>query len=775
MLRFSYILIIFIDTQFSNFIQAQDSEIKTLYLTSKYQKCISKSEATLQKDSKFLDAYLYQALSYIKLKEIPKYAVEYKASSEKSLRLLKNLKKKDKDSSYQSAHTTEIQFILENARKTIQEYRSKNKIFNLISLYDLLLQVDYNPEEKFEKTKWMLSSDDKKELTEIDTAISQLYKKHCKGAKIDTCLISSFVWLTDYLLKNGLSSKAVETYNKAFEFFGKKNQLKISLVQSFKTKRETSLQLADSIIELIDLAIKVLDAGNDLVELKCSFMDTIIRKSYNPHRYNYNNGVYEYGYYYGKNGVKYDTLIAKLLNIIKRASFHSESFHKQTEIEMDSILINYIELSILNNNDSAQKLYFKMFVDVKSRLQNNSNYAQIISDAVGNKNCTKNFLFRAYAIKYLKANYPKNNNIEKYLNELVLQIINEYNTAICNYETWQKIFFFNDFLQGNLKLKNHEISYSKEFISGLIHQKNYSLAIRIINWERKRYPENKNILELKRQLVIADYNENYLTSNVNDELLAWTGAYKKCIAGRISDTAQILFLKRLNYFRRLAGLPDDCILSDTLNYYCQKAALIMAASDDLSHNPDGSWKCFSMDGQTGASHSNLGLGYHSTSSLSGQIRDDGLFNTSVGHRRWILLPNRRVFGHGSTDNSMSLWTLSTSFIDNQNYSDSLMSAYSIEYVTFPPADYSPMEFNHYRWSFSMTEADFSKAKVEVYYNGKAVNVRIELIKQGYGLNSIVWTSGLTFIQNDKEPKVKVKISNVDHNKNYEYTVTFLRI
>ena len=760
----SIILLCLIAQSFAT-VFAQDSEIKTLYLAAKYEKCIAKSETTLQKDNKFLDAYLYQALSCIKLSETP---TPYKKAAEKSLRILNTLKKKDKDSSYRSEHQPEIQFILDNARKTVKDYQTQKKIPNLLSLYDLLLQADYNPEEKFEKAKWMLISNDKEGLIVIDTAIAQLYKKHCKGVKIDTCLISGFVWFTDYLLKNGVSSKSIQIYNVAFEIFGKKNQLKTSLVQSFKTKRETSLQLADSIIELIDFAIKIFDAENDLFDLKCSFMDTLVRKSYNPNRYNY-------GYNYWKNVVKYDTLIAKMLKIVKRTNFHSDSFQKHAESNMDSILIKYIELSILEDKDSAQKLYFNMFVDVKSGLQNNSNQTLIISNAIVNKNWTKNFLFRAYAIKYLKANYPKNNNNDKYLNELILQIINEFTITNCNYETWQRIFFYNDFLPGNLKLKTHEISYSKEFISGLFNLKNYSLAIQILNWERKRYPENKDIIELKRQLVIADYKENYLTSNVNNELLAWTGAYIKCNAGRISDTAQILFLKRLNYFRRLAGLPDHCILSDTLNYYCQKAALIMAASDDLSHNPDGSWICFSMDGKTGASHSNLGLGYHSTSSLSGQIRDDGFFNSAVGHRRWILLPYRRVFGHGSTDNSMSLWTLTADFIENQNYSDSVISAYPIEFVAFPPADYSPIEFNHYRWSFSMSNADFSKAKVEVYYNGKAVNVRIEPLAQGYGWNSIVWNSNLSLLSNDKEPKVRVKISNVDGNKSYEYTVTFLKI
>jgi len=67
---------------------------------------------------------------------------------------------------------------------------------------------------------------------------------------------------------------------------------------------------------------------------------------------------------------------------------------------------------------------------------------------------------------------------------------------------------------------------------------------------------------------------------------------------------------------------------------------MMDANNSLNHNPPTSWTCYSAGGAEAASHSNLSLGYNTTSAVTGQMNDDGSNNYFCGHRRWILFQSR---------------------------------------------------------------------------------------------------------------------------------------
>src|SRR2546422_1013014 len=105
----------------------------------------------------------------------------------------------------------------------------------------------------------------------------------------------------------------------------------------------------------------------------------------------------------------------------------------------------------------------------------------------------------------------------------------------------------------------------------------------------------------------------------------------------------------------MVGLNDNCTLDASKFQQEQETALMMKANFSLSHNPPASWTCYTSEGATGASGSNLALGAHSSSAVTAFMQDDGSGNEPVGHRRWILRSSSTSFSYGTTDISMALY------------------------------------------------------------------------------------------------------------------------
>ena len=272
-----------------------------------------------------------------------------------------------------------------------------------------------------------------------------------------------------------------------------------------------------------------------------------------------------------------------------------------------------------------------------------------------------------------------------------------------------------------------------------------------------------------KQEAVQDYEDNYLGSQVDDP--GWTGSVNGCNAGDVSETSHEKVIQRINYFRRICGLPDDVTHNKSQNSMCQEAALMMKANNSLSHHPPQSWNCWTQDGADAAGASNIALSsqpgsMHSTIAVTGYIEDPGANNKSVGHRAALLLPGLEQVGHGDTDQSNAiLWMMG-------NYDQ---SAQSDPFVAYPPDDYIPGELMFPRWSFSITGANFDNADVSVSSDGNDYNVSYEAretMTNGWPDSRIVWkVNGLNYpITKDMNFDVTVSgIQNADKSS-YNYTV-----
>ena len=143
-----------------------------------------------------------------------------------------------------------------------------------------------------------------------------------------------------------------------------------------------------------------------------------------------------------------------------------------------------------------------------------------------------------------------------------------------------------------------------------------------------------------RSDVIRHFFSNYLTSENFKDHHEWTGDMTIADPGQVSDKLHEDVIRRVNYFRAMAGLSPDIVLSEELNAKCQQAAFMMAYNNTLDHYPTADWDHYSQSGAEAARNSNLSLGlntpYYGPTAVDGQIEDSGPSNYSVGHRRWIL-------------------------------------------------------------------------------------------------------------------------------------------
>ncbi len=107
-------------------------------------------------------------------------------------------------------------------------------------------------------------------------------------------------------------------------------------------------------------------------------------------------------------------------------------------------------------------------------------------------------------------------------------------------------------------------------------------------------------------------------------------------------------LRRINFYRAMAGIPANITFTDEYNRKAQQAALMMSANGDRSHTPPPNWQCSTTEGSEAAGKANLHWSTISwaTFTIDGYIADRGPTNTAVGHRWWLLYPHALTMGTG---------------------------------------------------------------------------------------------------------------------------------
>lgn len=308
------------------------------------------------------------------------------------------------------------------------------------------------------------------------------------------------------------------------------------------------------------------------------------------------------------------------------------------------------------------------------------------------------------------------------------------------------------------------VAINDKYVGLLVAANRFSTAYEVMGEQMELTPEKDHSARLE-YIAREDFYQNYFLTktkgkNASGEvvnLFEWSGRVTGCDPGSVDQDIQEKVANRINYFRRNAGVPE-VLFDAATNEYCQKAALMMTANRDLQRDPPRSWRCWSDEGVYAAKHSLL-IQDANTSLAVTYIMDDK--NPTAGNRRWLLYPNGRVYGHGSTDNVAVIWAL-----DDSGSTDTM--AYMDNPVCWPPDGYVPQLMLLENWTFSIYR-DLKDAKVEVKQDGKPLQVVVEEFVPGYGAPTLVFKPKFDKRALPLKSDFEVSVTLSD-GRNYTYTV-----
>ena len=240
-----------------------------------------------------------------------------------------------------------------------------------------------------------------------------------------------------------------------------------------------------------------------------------------------------------------------------------------------------------------------------------------------------------------------------------------------------------------------------------------------------------------RAAVVRSYTTEFDRTEPD---MGFTGDVENCVAGTTSQAYRDSMVRRVNWFRHLAGV-GAVTENPTMSVRAQEAALIMSANGELSHYPGEDWACYTESGYLGAARSNL-------ATVTGH-RAINAWMQSAGHRRGTIDPTVDEMGLGNVPPSPRV---TTSFgggaldvisgINASRSSERVIVREERGFVAWPPPGYHPLLYEYgargrirpfdtslswSEWSFlPPSGADVSNATVTVSDHTRSFQVRSRL-------------------------------------------------
>lgn len=741
---------------------AQQAKYIDAWEAGNFEKCLSSAEKVIKKDSKNIEALLYKCLALSEIGNNAELAKTYPSSVEKSLSSMVSLQKKDKKGTMFSDNKKLIEIFRENVLKKAREYMSLANSAKAINLFDKMILLFNDTYSNYYKGSLLVRQHQAIEGTEcLNTAAKNIYLEFKDGGEKKPYLSEAFTELAEQ-----------------FKTFNDYNSARTVLIRAHKIFPEN-----DSIKNLIYDVNKedYYYHESDLVKKPTAIMHIVegIRLFKNDKKFEtlYYQIVKEQAlnFIYKEEYDKFNTyIVEKALNdtVLNKDSMYAFSFALSKTILIDHMPTN--KANYKTQKELCKKLApacLTIFTK-KNGLANNEKASISIVNAAVSKNEKWDVLYYLFAFRSI---FPANPELKKIYSDQMTAYCKLFETSINEIQSWNDVQRLVILFPEEKQLLNYLNKFTIKLIEKSLAQKDFSKAGVFIAFGREEFPLDAKILALKKQWVVDDFKENYKGSNIAYGELGWTGNVENCDAGALPETSLKKITQRLNYLRRIAGVPDGCEFREEFNNKCQKSALIMDANNELTHNPEKSFKCYTNEGGEGSANSNISQGAYGSDALTLFVEDGGSNNYSVGHRRWLLNPARKIFGFGSTNSYAALWVLGGV---NTTFSDSIYDKYDNQFVCWPPADFVPEPLVFRRWSFSLQNADLSNATISMTNNGKAIALKKEEYYAGYGSPTTVWVPEIT--NNISTPTTyKITIGNVKLNDkpilSYTYSVTILPI
>lgn len=267
-------------------------------------------------------------------------------------------------------------------------------------------------------------------------------------------------------------------------------------------------------------------------------------------------------------------------------------------------------------------------------------------------------------------------------------------------------------------------------------------------------------LELRSREAVCDRWKTRLPLQSRTQPI-WTGSLDACQTSGFADRTLTVsdYLRHLNVYRWLAGVPSTVVEDTTHSDVNQACAVIMAANFSATHQPPAHYKCMPQIGaQVAASaiRSNIAFLLSSPSdpyllasdAIKGWMNDFGRDNINVGHRRWLLSQKLTKVGFGFAAGAWNNptypnWREAMVCSDVFDNSGSTVRVWT----SYPNPGYAPIETamndlnaDERRWSFHSPVLSLSGAKVTLIdiSNNTSLPVKTLYPSNAYGEPAVVW-------------------------------------
>lgn len=463
-----------------------------------------------------------------------------------------------------------------------------------------------------------------------------------------------------------------------------------------------------------------------------------------------------------------DSLINKMVREkVLKASHEKARKIKKTDIfvekKPENVLWRLAEYFQTYNHIASSKFTLDKYIAATAKSESATDIADRWNLITNYAFETKGMPYASFVLQQAIAKYPTNTDLKATRTKVIVEKV-----AIRTNVDEQAALY-------SLMLDEYEADKSKEnleslvaindkYIGLLVSENRFSTALDVME-DQKRLAPDVDHSEREQLIAREDFFQNYFNTrtrgtDMNGKAIqpyVWNGRTTGCEAGSIDIDMQNKVANRINYFRRNAGVPE-VLLDEATNEYCQKAALMMTANKSLTHDPPKTWRCWSGEGAYAAKHSLLIKDANTTMAVT-YIMDDK--NPAAGNRRWLLYPNGRVYGHGSTDDMAVIWAL-----DDSGSTDTVI--YMDEPIAWPPKGYVPQIVLFSNWTFGLYR-DLTDAEVEVKQDGKTIPVVVEKFVRGYGAPTLVFKPKYDKITLPEKSNFDVTVTLKD-GKRYNYMV-----
>jgi len=712
--------------------------------------CVDGAEDNeLKKDPRL---YYYTAQAYVELSKDEYYLAKNPDAVKNATRaMLKGLKKDDNKSAIEEFLAVKAEVVIANNKVALSEYNS-NKMAKAAKLFaesysmDTLSRYSYfmvgkctiaagdtAEGEVYYRTlidlyNDDLSADNKTSEKEIDPH-TYFINKFWEGGKLDSAKI---------MIADG---RAIFGDNAKLNFYHKKVTL-----EQIKNIPPSNLML-----EYVQEVLQFSPADKDLLQKENSIYIFLIKnKLQEPSK------------------GEADTLINKFVadKIVKSELPQAKKIAEVdvfVEKKPENVLWKLAEYFQSYSHMEGAKFILDKYIVLTAQSASASDLALRWNAITNYAFDTKGFAFGGFVLQQAISKYPTN----KELKATRTQAIAKKEVMAKSVEEQGALYLLmKDEYKDNKNEENLKklILINDKYVGQLAANNRFSTVNDVMK-EQMSYAPTKDYSDRLRYLAREDFYQNYFMSrtkgtDINGKEIqpfTWNGDKATCNPGTIDLEIQEKVANRINYFRRNAGVPE-VLFDENTNEYCQKAALMMDVNKALEHDPPATWRCWTNEGNYAAKHSLL-IKDANTSMAVTYIMDDK--SPSAGNRRWLLYPNGRIYGHGSTNDYAVIWAL-----DDSGSTDTVQ--YMDVPVCWPPKDDVPQLMLLTNWTFSIYR-DLTNAKVDVKQDGKPLEVNVGKFVRGYGAPTLVFQPKYdkTVLPDKSNFDITVTLSS---GRKYNYTV-----